>query len=358
MATTPSYPAGQGWPSGFQQTAPTHPGTTPPTEQPVTSDNAQAGYGYPAGGNESELNRYFFHPDHLGSATYITDHLGVVRQHIEYMAFGETFVEEHTSSDTQPYLYNGKELDGETGLYYYGARYYDPEASMWASVDPMAEEYAGKSPIGFVSSNPINRIDPDGNADLGGVCYAVPQWDLPSGKELGDYAEKGMRGRVLQAHKDNVPQIRSWDGVYRPYVPKPGDLTEGQRMSQSSNLFDVLAYPVLNNLFQVGQSINGVKQPDIRNLDGSRAYRASGEAAIELMTDFIFPESKLSLGFKPLSASGFSRAFKGTSIPRMNPAVRGELNRELNKGIRSFDDWISNEVLDRSGKILRDQNLD
>lgn len=357
-ATTPSYPAGQGWPSGFQQTAPSHPGTTPPTGQPVTSDNAQAGYGYPAGGNESELNQYFFHPDHLGSATYITDHLGVVRQHIEYMAFGDLLLEEHSSTDNLPYLFNGKELDSETGLYYYGARYYDPEAGMWASVDPMAERYPGKSPIGFVSFNPINRIDPDGNADIGGVCYAVPQWDLPSERDIREYAEIGLRRGVLQAHRDNVPQIRAWDGVYRPFVPNPSDLTAGQRMSQSDNVFDMLAYPILNNFYQAGQAVNGVKQPDILNLDGSRAYRASAEASIELMTFFLVPESKLSLGFKPLSASGFSRAFKGTSIPRMNPAVRGELNRELNKGIRSFDDWISNEVLDRSGEILRDQNLD
>ena len=55
-------------------------------------------------------------------------------------------MDEHTSSSTQPYKYNGKELDDATGLYYYGARYYDPRVSLWQSTDPLMEKYAGWSP--------------------------------------------------------------------------------------------------------------------------------------------------------------------------------------------------------------------
>ena len=44
------------------------------------------------------------------------------------------------------YLFNGKELDEETGLYYYGARYYNPRYSLWLGVDPMVEKYSGVSP--------------------------------------------------------------------------------------------------------------------------------------------------------------------------------------------------------------------
>jgi hypothetical protein len=47
----------------------------------------------------------------------MTDASGEVYQHLEYFAFGETFVEEHSNTDRTPYLYNGKELDEETGLY-------------------------------------------------------------------------------------------------------------------------------------------------------------------------------------------------------------------------------------------------
>lgn len=50
----------------------------------------------------------------------------------------------------------------DTGLYYYGARYYDPKVSIWLSVDPLAHEYPSLSPYTFVANNPIMLVDPDG----------------------------------------------------------------------------------------------------------------------------------------------------------------------------------------------------
>jgi RHS repeat-associated protein len=115
-----------------------------------------------ATGNVSEAFRYFYHPDHLGSTSYVTDASGEVYQHLEYFAFGETFVEEHSNTDKTPYLFNGKELDEETGLYYYGARYYDARTSVFQSVDPDAEKYPSMSPFAYASNNPIRFIDVDG----------------------------------------------------------------------------------------------------------------------------------------------------------------------------------------------------
>jgi RHS repeat-associated protein len=85
-----------------------------------------------------------------------------VYQHLEYFAFGETFVEEHSNTHRTPYLFNGKELDEETGLYYYGARYYDAQTSVWLSVDPLVENHPGIAGYTFVANNPIVLIDPDG----------------------------------------------------------------------------------------------------------------------------------------------------------------------------------------------------
>ena len=68
-------------------------------------------------------------------------------QHIEYVPFGEVFIEERNNVWNTPYLLNAKELDEETGMYYYGARYYDPRLSLWMSTDPMQEvEYGIASP--------------------------------------------------------------------------------------------------------------------------------------------------------------------------------------------------------------------
>jgi RHS repeat-associated protein len=59
-------------------------------------------------------------------------------------------------------LYNGKELDEETGLYYYGARYYDARVSVWLGVDPLAEKYPNTTPYAYTANNPISYVDPDG----------------------------------------------------------------------------------------------------------------------------------------------------------------------------------------------------
>jgi hypothetical protein len=60
------------------------------------------------------LNIYYFHPDHLGSNSYITNKAGVVTQHMEYLRFGETLIDEHLNSKNSPFKFNGKEFDEET----------------------------------------------------------------------------------------------------------------------------------------------------------------------------------------------------------------------------------------------------
>jgi RHS repeat-associated protein len=60
-------------------------------------------------------------------------------------------------------LFNAKELDEETGLYYYGARYYDGRVSLWISTDPMQEKYPNMSSFAYCANNPILYTDPDGS---------------------------------------------------------------------------------------------------------------------------------------------------------------------------------------------------
>jgi RHS repeat-associated protein len=59
-----------------------------------------------------------------------------------------------------PYKFNGKEMDFQTGLYYYGARYYDPQRSFWLSVDPLVE--ITMSPYAYTWNDPVNYADPSG----------------------------------------------------------------------------------------------------------------------------------------------------------------------------------------------------
>ena len=83
-----------------------------------------------------------------------------------------------STAPAQSYRYNGKELEEATGLYDYGARYYDPAIARWGQVDPLADQYAPYSPYNYVLGNPIRLVDPSGMAPASGgppvKIYALP----------------------------------------------------------------------------------------------------------------------------------------------------------------------------------------
>lgn len=112
--------------------------------------------------DDYEKMQFYYHPDHLGSSSYITNLDGEVSQHIEYVPFGEVFIEERNNTWNTPYLFNAKEFDEETGMYYYGARYYEPKLSLWLSVDPLEEKYPSLSTYCYAYNNPIQYIDVKG----------------------------------------------------------------------------------------------------------------------------------------------------------------------------------------------------
>ena len=123
---------------------------------------------------------FYYHSDHLGSASYITDDQGYKTQHLVYLPFGELrsnreyhnnnkYDEQHwvdmkynTGQFDTPYKFNGKEKDQETGYNYFGARYLNPTLSIWLSVDPMSDKYPHLTSYNYCANNPVMLIDPDG----------------------------------------------------------------------------------------------------------------------------------------------------------------------------------------------------
>ena len=142
------------------------PDTTGPPGQPIwieaDTSLGQPGYGFQGDDVFTEINQFYYHTDHLGSTSFVTDFSGGVRQYVAYMPFGKAFFKEKNTPESIPYLFNGKEVDEETGLAYFGARYLDTETLVWQNVDPLAESYPSMSPYAFVGQNPVNYIDPDG----------------------------------------------------------------------------------------------------------------------------------------------------------------------------------------------------
>ncbi len=110
----------------------------------------------------------YYHSDHLGGTNLITNNTGVVKQLVEYEPFGLPSKNERygTVDEEASHLFTGKELDEETGLYYYGARYYNPVIGRFITPDTIVQNPYDPQTLNrysYTSNNPVNRIDADGH---------------------------------------------------------------------------------------------------------------------------------------------------------------------------------------------------
>ena len=125
---------------------------------------AKAGVGFKSD-HQREDNLFYFHTDHLGSTSYLTDTAGNVSQFVCYTPYGEAIVDEHLTTYENPFKFSGKELDDITGLYDHGARNRNPITAVWYGIDELFEKYPEISAYAYCHNNPITRIDPTGKAD-------------------------------------------------------------------------------------------------------------------------------------------------------------------------------------------------
>ncbi len=118
---------------------------------------------------ESCFTKFFYHSDHLGGINVITDKDGARVQLDEYDPWGK--ISRHWSANTPPpeveKRFTGKVFDAETGLYYYGARYYDPELARFISPDPIVPQATDPQTLNrysYTINNPVKYIDPSGHS--------------------------------------------------------------------------------------------------------------------------------------------------------------------------------------------------
>ena len=119
---------------------------------------------------------YYYHNDNLGSSNVLTDRTGQMVQHYEYSTFGQASYQNNTSAYQVSNRYTGQVCDDETGLYYYNARYYDPQLGRFIEADtivPGADSSQNLNRYSYVNNNPINQTDPNGHGFLGGLWTSV-----------------------------------------------------------------------------------------------------------------------------------------------------------------------------------------
>lgn len=109
---------------------------------------------------------YYYHNDNLGSSNVLTDRSGAMVQHYEYSTFGQPTFQDNTLSYQVSNRYTGQVLDEETGLNYYGSRYYDANLGRFIQADtivPSATTSQTLNRYAYCGNNPLIHIDPTGH---------------------------------------------------------------------------------------------------------------------------------------------------------------------------------------------------
>lgn len=208
----------------------------------------------------------------------------------------------YTGSFDNRWKFNGKELDEETGLYYYGARFYNPSTSIWLSVDPLVEEtfepynYVGNNPIRFIDPTGMNKVDPKksayerakdkaynpktGNTDLVKLFYhwvkesntykKITDKDITSTATSENGGEKNQKGKGKKLD-DNI----NGDGFL---TAAPGSEKTGNKLITLKDKLE--AANDVKGLFDKGQQIGEGINEEI-----SKAKSKSGNDMIYVVKD-------------------------------------------------------------------------
>ena len=136
---------------------------------------------------------FYYHRDRLGNITEITDFEGTVVQRYVYDAFGKISIFDKDGNAItpnsanylkSPYAFTGREYDHETGMYFYRARYYDPDSGRFISEDPIGFGGQDANLYRYVGNNSVNFVDPEGEKI---ISFAVCSIGLAVGTAIDNY---------------------------------------------------------------------------------------------------------------------------------------------------------------------------
>nr|WP_304665905.1 RHS repeat-associated core domain-containing protein [Treponema putidum] len=279
---------------------------------------------------------------HLQSAQFITNAKGEQYEHIEYTPYGELWIEETAPGiDKLPFRFTGKELDEETGLYYYGARYLDPKYSRWLSGDPALSDYIPKAPIDdeakkhnenlpgmggvfnvvnlhvyhYAGNNPIKYVDPTGMwINNGDGTYTAEKGDTLYGLYGDDWKEKSGFDRD-------------------PRTLQPGEIV-GKRIIPETENSKILSNSIFSNL-----NVNDLEKFSITYNDGGIDTNGYTEVLTPKFNWILKPHGKTNLA----EADIFYKHRNGVSPNTIVVIIGTKI-----KNIRNFYDrkgrYINSEV--------------
>ena len=207
----------------------------------------------------SNAGTYFYCYDGNGNvASLVSASTGAIAAQYDYGPFGEVIRATGPMAKLNPFLFSTKYYDWETGLYYYGYRYYNPSTGTWPSRDPIGE-LGGKNLYGFVKNNPVSNADKFGFLPFCNGCTkhneVIPlkvEWEIGTPDKTPGQIEglqQALRGVENLGKADTI--LKLLDGNASILFPPP-DLTQNTindvLQFLEVNLFGRIKYKVCANL--------------------------------------------------------------------------------------------------------------
>jgi RHS repeat-associated protein len=199
-----------------------------------TINGAKTKYYYANGQRVAERDSanavFYYHGDHLGGSNVVTNSAGAEVKATLFYPYGATRTE--TGSKTIAHKYTGQEQDVATGLYYYGARYYDPAIMRFISPDSVVPDTADPQVFNryaYVKNNPVRYVDPTGHVSEPTLYNrTADQYNFTATLGLGMTFIKDIYGNVYfgpAASTDpGISLTASW--LNQPFRPDPGLLLD------------------------------------------------------------------------------------------------------------------------------------
>ncbi|HEY6872131.1 MAG TPA: RHS repeat-associated core domain-containing protein [Geobacteraceae bacterium] len=239
-----------------------------------------------------EKDQYFYHGDHLGSSNMITDASGSVYQHLEYFPYGETWIDEgKTPTNIPGYQFTGKELDPETGLYYFGARYYEPVISRWISADPIDRYHPASPTLGlslyqYALHNPLKFLDPTGYSEdeSQSVWSKLANWYQTKKQEIKESIQGASISVGTQATQDAAARRGYNKGAAKLRQEDPRASAERSRLrTEARKVSSPTGKVVAETMRPSSQSPRPGGRVNVTNSSVNKSMEVAGKAGPVLM---------------------------------------------------------------------------
>lgn len=280
------------------------------------------------GRKDWDEQKYFYHPDHLGSTDIVTDESGALVEKTDYLPFGEVL-----TGGNDRFLFTGKEKDQATGLQYHGARYYDPEMMKFTQPDSMIPDVYDPQLLNryaYVKNNPLKYVDPNGEA--------------PEAKN-----EIGTLGQFQNFANERYSQ---------------GSMTNTQMIDDLANFYD--AYSAADAKAGIPRYINtkGGGLIDLKHYFSSAKITSQSDTYTSLIGGYLVEQRQYSAGdpsgysFEDLSSNMYGRQVVGGSRFLPNPVGASRVYSFVQSGgristFKSKENLLLNIRKDMLEKILK-----